>query len=159
MGLAVLIGILMMLHVTADVIARGALRHSLPAVGEITASYYMIIVAFMPLAFVSYTDTHIRADLFTKLLPAQGRHILAIAVDLLTIAYLALLGWQGVKSALRRTGEGEVVQIPGGFLPIWPARWLVPIALFAMILATLLRLVEKSIAHDDSHPSNTAEGL
>lgn len=143
MALAVLIGIVMMLHVTADVLARGLLRHSLPAVGEITASYYMIIVAFMPLAFVSYTDTHIRADLFTRLLPETARRWLSVGVDLLTVAYLALIGWQGVVSALKRTKAGELVQIPGGFLPIWPARWLVPVAIFAMILATLLRLAER----------------
>lgn len=151
MALAVLAGIVMMLHVTADVLSRGVLRHSLPAVGEITASYYMIIVAFMPLAYVSYKDTHIRADLFTRFLPEAGRRWLAVGVDLLTVAYLALIGWQGVVSALKRTNAGEVVQIPGGFLPIWPARWLVPIAIFAMILATLLRLAESLVQERHRH--------
>lgn len=149
MALAVLSGTVMMLHVTADVVSRGALRHPLPGVGEITASYYMIIVAFMPLAFVSYQDTHIRADLFTRMMPPGMRRWLAVAVDLLSIAYLALLGWQGVVSALKRTAAEELVQIPGGFLPIWPARWLVPLAIFAMILAILLRLAERVTAGGD----------
>lgn len=152
MALAVLIGVVMMLHVTADVLARGFLRHSLPAVGEITASYYMIIVAFMPLAYVSYQDMHIRADLFTRFLPETGQRRLSVGVDLLTIAYLALIGWQGVVSALKRTSSGELVQTPGGFLPIWPARWLVPIAIFAMILATILRRVEHYAQDRDNTP-------
>lgn len=143
MVVAGIIGVVMMLHVTLDVAARGLFRHALPGVGEITASYYMIIVVFLPLAWVSYNDTHIRADLFTQLLPAKLRPAASVATDLLTIAYLALMGWQGVVSALKRMAQNEIQQIPGGFLSIWPARWLVPIAVVAMILATILRLISK----------------
>ena len=165
MFVAVAIGILMMLHVSADVIARGLFGHSLPAVGEITASYYMIIVAFMPLAFVTYTDTHLSADLFSNMFSQRFKRVQIVLVDLLTIAYLAVIGWQAVASATKRTASNELVQISGGFLPIWPARWLLPIAIFAMILAVVLRLVERRMGvwHDDDanpdDPVRPAEGV
>lgn len=157
MNVAVAIGVVMMLHVTLDVAARGLFRHGLPAVGEITASYYMIVVVFLPLAWVSYHDTHIRADLFTQLLPAKIRPAIDLMTDLLTIAYLVLIGWQGVVSALKRTATNEIYQIPGGFLPVWPARWLIPVAVAAMILATLLRLINKP-EQDDETPEQYQEG-
>lgn len=156
MAVAVVVGVVMMLHVTLDVAARGLFRHALPGVGEITASYYMIMVVFLPLAWVSYQDTHIRADLFTQILPEKLRPIIAVGTDLLTIAYLALMGWQGVVSALKRTAANEIYQIPGGFLPVWPARWLVPIGVIAMILAIVLRLINKP-GQDGDVTSNAYE--
>lgn len=136
-------GTLMMAHVTIDVFARTLFNNPLPGTGEITASYYMIAVAFLPLAWVTLRDEHVTADIFVSALPRPMRAILAVLVDLLVILYVSAFVWQTWISAMARTQRGEVWEIFGGYLPIWPTRWFLPVAGAAMILAMVFRLLSK----------------
>lgn len=140
-------GALMMVHVTIDVASRTLLNHPLPGTGEITATYYMIAVAFLPLAWVTLRDEHVTADIFVGNLPAAARHVIAIVVDLLVIVYVAAFVWQSWLSAMARTGRGEVWEILGGYLPVWPTRWLLPVAGAAMVLVMVFRLLARLTGH------------
>ncbi|MGI3167024.1 TRAP transporter small permease [Pseudooceanicola sp. 200-1SW] len=140
---ALLAGALMMIHVTVDVVSRTVFHHPLPGTGEITATYYMIAVAFLPLAWVTLRDQHVSADLFTSLMPDGLRKGSEIFVELLTIAYVGAFVWQTWVSAMAKTRRAEVWEIFGGYLPIWPTRWLLPVAGAAMVLVLLLRLAER----------------
>lgn len=142
-GVSLLAGFLMMAHVSVDVIARTLFRHPLPGTGEITASYYMIMVAFLPWAYVTINDSHITADLFTQKLPKHIQHVLILVIDLLTSGYLSLFIWQSVLSAKKRTLSGEVWEIPGGYLPVWPVRWVLTAAGISMIAVLVLRFVAR----------------
>ncbi|PTX03309.1 TRAP transporter small permease [Pararhodobacter aggregans] len=136
-------GVLMMAHVTIDVLSRTLFNAPLPGTGEITASYYMIAVAFLPLAWVTLRDEHVTADIFVSALPGPMRAVIAVLVDLLVILYVSAFVWQTWVSALARTRRGEVWEILGGFLPIWPTRWILPIAGAAMVLAMIFRLAAR----------------
>lgn len=136
-------GALMMAHVTIDVLSRTFLNHPLPGTGEITASYYMIAVAFLPLAWVTLRDEHVTADIFVSALPGPMRAVIALLVDVLIIVYVTAFVWQTWISALSKTQRGEVWEILGGFLPIWPTRWLLPVAGAAMVLTMIFRLLAK----------------
>ena len=68
-ALSLVAGVLMMLHVTIDVLSRTLFNSPLPGTGEITATYYMIAVAFLPLAWVTLRDEHVTADIFVSALP------------------------------------------------------------------------------------------
>lgn len=139
--IALVAGALMMTHVTVDVIARTVFNHPMPGTGEITASYYMIAAAFLPLAWVSLRDQHVTADLFVDQMGPRMQKVVALLTDLLTLAYVAIFVWQTWLSALSKTKRGEVWEIFGGYLPIWPTRWLLPIAGGAMFLVLFLKLI------------------
>mgnify|MGYP003711087815 FL=1 len=49
--------------------------------------------------------------------------------------------WQSYESALRRTAQGEVLEISGGYMIVWPGRWLLPIAGASLLLCLTLRFV------------------
>ncbi|SFJ90972.1 TRAP transporter small permease [Celeribacter neptunius] len=134
-------GALMMTHVTVDVISRTLFNHPLPGTGEITASYYMIAVAFLPLAWVSWRDQHVTADLFVSQMGPRLQKLVALLTDLLAIAYVSTFVWQTWLSALSKTRRGEVWEIFGGYLPIWPTRWLLPIGGAAMVLVLVIKLL------------------
>ncbi|WP_010137625.1 TRAP transporter small permease [Oceanicola sp. S124] len=140
---AMLAGALMMIHVTVDVVSRTVFHHPLPGTGEITATYYMIAVAFLPLAWVTLRDQHVSADLFVAFMPDGMRKGSEIFVELLSIAYVGAFVWQTWVSAMAKTRRAEVWEIFGGYLPIWPTRWLLPVAGTAMVLVLLLRLAER----------------
>ena len=138
---ALLAGGLMMLHITVDVIARTVFHHPLPGTGEITASYYMIAAAFLPLARVTLWDEHVSADIFVSAMSPRSRRISEVFVDLLSIAYVSAFVWQTWLSALSKTRRAEVWEI--FYLPIWPTRWLLPVAGVAMVLVLILKLVQR----------------
>lgn len=136
-------GVLMMAHVTIDVASRTLFNRPLPGTGEITATWYMIAVAFLPLAWVTLRDEHVTADIFVSALPRPMRAVIAVLVDVLIILYVSAFVWQTWLSALSRTQRGEVWEILGGFLPVWPTRWILPVAGAAMVLAMIFRLLAK----------------
>lgn len=144
---AMVAGALMMLHVTVDVASRTLFNHPLPGTGEITATYYMIAVAFLPLAWVTLRDEHVTADIFVGNLPASARRVIAVFVDLLVIVYASAFVWQSWLSAMARTRRGEVWEILGGYLPVWPTRWFLPVAGAAMILVMVFRLLARLTHH------------
>jgi TRAP-type C4-dicarboxylate transport system permease small subunit len=151
-AIALFAGFLMMMHVSADVIARTVFNSPLPGTGEITATYYMIAGAFLPWAYVTYTNGHITADLFTKGLSDHASRWLDLFVDLLTTIYVALFCWQAFISAERKMASVEVWEIPGGYLPVWPTRWILPVAGAAMILTLVFRIAARLARREDLLP-------
>ena len=72
MWLACFVGFLMMAHITLDVTGRVLFNHPLIGTIEVASSYYMVAVAYLPLAHVSRGDGQIIVELFTRNL-APGR--------------------------------------------------------------------------------------
>lgn len=146
--LAVGAGLLMMLHVSLDVFMRTAFNAPLRQTNQTVAAYYMIAVAFAPLAILGKRDAHISADVFTDRLGPLGRRLIAIFTTLLALAFIYAFTWQSWISAGKRTAQGEVLEISGGYMPVWPGRWLLPIAGASLFACLALRLVRLLMGHD-----------
>ena len=56
---------LMMLHITADIIARFFLNTPLPGTITVVAHYYMIIAIFLPLAYTEQCKASISVELIS----------------------------------------------------------------------------------------------
>lgn len=155
LALAILAGLAMMIHVTVDVFARTALNAPLRQTNQMVAAYYMIAVAFLPIALLGKHDDHISADVFTTMMGPRLRHFFSVFTLLLGMAYMVAFTWQSWLSAGRRTGQGEVLEISGGYMIVWPGRWLLPIAGASLFLCFTLRLVRLLIpggADEVHHP-------
>jgi len=140
LALAILAGLAMMIHVTVDVFARTVLNSPLRQTNQMVAAYYMIAVAFLPIALLGKHDDHISADVFTTMMKPWMRHFFSIFTTLLGMAYMTVFTWQSWISAGRRMGQGEVLEISGGYMIVWPGRWLLPIAGASLLLCLALRL-------------------
>ena len=44
------------------------------------------------------------------------------------LVYVSVFAWQTGIRAVQQTRAGEVWEAAGGFIPVWPSRWLLPIA-------------------------------
>lgn len=139
--LALLAGTMMMLHVTADVAARALLDYSIAGTNEMVSAYYMVAAAFLPWAWIARSDGHISVELFTRKAPPLFNEWLDILVRILTLLYVAAFTWQAGARAIQQIQAGEVWQIPGGFLLIWPSRCLLPLAGGLMALYLLVRVM------------------
>lgn len=140
MWLSCFVGFLMMMHITVDVAGRVLFNHPLEGTIEVVAGYYMVAIAFLPLAYIVGHEGHIVVELFTRGLSPRGKFRLGTVVDVVTFAYMSLFAWQTTIEAVEQTEVGEVWETATEFIAIWPSRWLLPAGCTLMAAYLLYRI-------------------
>lgn len=135
-------GFLMMVHVSVDVAARAFFNRPLSGTNEIVSAWYMVAAAFLPWARIARSDGHIWVELFTRAAPARFNEWLDILVKLLIVVYISIFTWQTGLRAVEQVLAGEVWEVAGGYIPVWPSRCILPISGGLMILVLLGRLAQ-----------------
>jgi TRAP-type C4-dicarboxylate transport system permease small subunit len=95
--------LLMMVHITLDVIADLVFNAPLPLTSVYVTDYYMICVAFLPLFITEYRNGHISVDMFVKYLPDGLRRALGWlvqAVFIFVYVILAAQSWEQFTAKL-----------------------------------------------------------
>ena len=135
---------LMALHVLADVIGRQLFGQPAPATTEVVAYYYMVAAVFLPLPFVELRNRSIAVDLFYNLFP-RGLQRASIAVATLASAvFWGMLTFKASFDAIEAFEKGEMVD--GTYtVPIWPMRFLLPLAFGLATVVVSMRFVEEAI--------------
>ena len=62
-------------------------------------------------------------------------------MKIVTIVYVGLFTWRTVVRAIYQTRAGEVWLAGTKYIPIWPSRWVLPIAGALMIVYLVVRVV------------------
>lgn len=132
----------MVIHVSAEVVARQLFSRPLVATVEIVSFYYMVAVAFVPLGLVQRRQAHIVAEAIAAVVPKSLQGMSEILGKVLSVLVTAALLYSSALIAMRKTGFGEAVMTAHGELPTWPSRWLVVIGFSAMLLVMLVQLFE-----------------
>lgn len=143
--LAVLAGFLivvMMLHVTLDVIGKYFFNQPIEGTIEYVAAYYMVGIIFLPLAYVSRGEGQIRVDLFTQKLTGRKLGILEGSVGLCTLLYLAVFVWRTGLEAVEKTIQGEMWESSVDYVAVWPSRWFLPVGCAAMAFFVFQRVIQ-----------------
>jgi TRAP-type C4-dicarboxylate transport system permease small subunit len=142
MWLACFVGFLMMAHITLDVSGRVLFNNPLIGTIEVASSYYMVAVAYLPLAHVSRGDGQIIVELFTRhLTPGRILRIDA-AINIITMIYMFIFAWYTSEVAIEMTHEGELGEFGAGYFAVWPSRWLLPLSFWIMTFYLTLRGVQ-----------------
>lgn len=133
--------VLMMLHVSADVIARYVFNTSLPGTLTMVTYYYMIFATFLPLALAEKRRSHISVEVLTEMLPTRARLHLQGWIMLLTAVVMGLLAWRSFDAAIKAAKLG-VTQVQGNVnIPVWPAYFVLPVGASLMAAILLLRVL------------------
>lgn len=143
-GLALIgsIGLIAMLvHVTLDVALRNTIATPIPATNEIVSSYYMVLIVFLPLAWVEKSRTMITVEVMEMVLTPLGRRLSDAAVGLLATVVYATLGWVTLQVALKNMRIGSFVDVLGHKVATWPSYFLPTAGFFLAALVTALRVV------------------
>lgn len=130
---------LMMLHITADVIARYAFNYPLPGTITVVSNFYMVLVAFLPLAFAEQKAAHISVEVVTERLPGWLQKHLAGWMLLVSAAVFALLTartWQ--EATAKHAINASIVQ-GEDMIPVWPTYFFLPLGCGLMFLVTLYK--------------------
>ncbi|MBR9765592.1 MAG: TRAP transporter small permease [Rhodobacteraceae bacterium] len=143
-GLALLgsVGLLAMLaHVTVDVALRNVADTPIPATNEIVSRYYMVLIVFLPLAWVERQRTMITVEVMEMVLTPLGRRISDGAVALLATVIYAAIGWVTWSVAVKNFSIGTFVDVLGYKIAVWPSYFLPTVGFFLAAAMTALRLV------------------
>lgn len=131
----------LMAHVALDITLRNALNRPVPATFEIVTHYYMVALAFIPLAWVERSGGMVQVEVLEGFLsPRMLRLSDRIVALICTLVYLAL-AWVTLKVALTNTHRGTFVVSNSLRVPTWPAYWLPPLGFGLAGLVTFIRLV------------------
>ncbi len=154
----------MMLHVVADVFARYALQKPITGTLEIVSNYYMIAIVFLPLALVQRQNSHIKVEVFTSLFGPRVVAVFDVVATAIAIVYVGLMGWLVLFEAIEHTLIREELVVGVSLMPVWPARWFVPVGVVFFLLSLLLSLGlhlriarGQDTAHTDAE--NTTKGV
>jgi TRAP-type C4-dicarboxylate transport system permease small subunit len=131
--------VLMMLHVTADVLMKYFFNSPIEGTFETVTYYYMISIVFLPLAMVELRNEHIYVDLFVRRLPERIQQGIFIFACFTGIVYFSIMTFQTFIDALKATAERETVMSNYLFY-VWPSRWALPIGMGCMVLALALNI-------------------
>ncbi|MCE8021055.1 TRAP transporter small permease [Halomonas sp. MCCC 1A11036] len=132
---------LMMLHVTADVIGKHFFNSPIPGTTEVVASYYMVAVVFLPLAWVEVREGSIVVELLYGLFPLAAKKVLLAVATTLSAFFYGGLAWLSWAPALHAWKIGEVVE--GAWrVVIWPTKFLLPLGLALACLVMTIRLID-----------------
>jgi TRAP-type C4-dicarboxylate transport system permease small subunit len=135
--LAELATLLMMIEICADVLARNLFHFILEGGAETTTYYFMVALAYFPLAQITRDDGHLQASFFTSGFSPRGKAILEGVVALIMCGFMGLIAWQTTLAAIDKMQFGEMVQAASINLPIWPSRWILPLGAGVMSLYAL----------------------
>ncbi len=131
--------VLMMVHVTLDVLLKYFLKLPIPGTAEVVASYYMIGTVFLPLAYIEVHNRPIVVELFYDRMRPALRAPLDVLGTLASMIFYAFLTWQSMKIALVALESREYID---GLwkVVVWPSRLLIPLGTSIACLALLMRL-------------------
>jgi TRAP-type C4-dicarboxylate transport system permease small subunit len=124
-GIGAALVLIMMLHVVTDVFLR-FIGVPLRATIEIVQAWYMVPVAFLPLAYVEKINGHISVELLSQHFTERAQEWLIAAGSILCALYFAAFTWRTWHDAL---GKFEVGEMALGDVPVmvWPTRFFLPV--------------------------------
>lgn len=125
---------LMMFHITADVAGRYFFNSPIPGTITIVSYYYMVIAAFIPLAFAEQKDAHISVEVITERLPEWIQNNIQRLSLLCSGVIFTLLCWRSFEEAGRKYSMGASVVQGNSDISIWATYYVLPLGCALMVL-------------------------
>ncbi|WP_425049563.1 TRAP transporter small permease [Psychromarinibacter sp. S121] len=142
--------IALMLHVVADVAMRNLTNTPIPATFEIVTHYYMVALAFIPLAWVERSGGMVQVEVMEGLMSPAMTRVSDWLVALLSTAIYVALFWVTLQTALKNFDTGTFVMSQSTRLVTWPGYFILPAGFGLAALVTALRLIAPDTAKPEA---------
>ncbi len=155
LGLGCIAVTLMALHVAYDVLGRSFASAGIYGTTEIVSFYYMVAAVCLPLAHIELRDEHITVDVFFGYLPGALKSLVMAFSIVCTAAFFAIFAYRSWHDALGAFATGETLM---GYaeIPIWPARFFLPVSFAFVVIACMLRLARVFLPPPDTDVAATS---
>lgn len=140
----------MMLHIVVDVFLKNLLLRPIPLTSKFVANYYIVSVAFFPLALAAKLDRHISVELLFNHLSGRWRIACGATSFLFSSVVCAGVSWHLWFEALKRAKSGTFVVEQSISFPIWPSYFFLPIG-FGLLALVFLSNAVKSVRGEYSY--------
>lgn len=130
----------LMVHVVADIALRNIWNRPIPATYEVVVNYYMVALAFIPLAWVEKSGAMVQVEVINGALSPLMMRLSDLLVAMISAGVYAALAWVTWQVAVRNTGVGSFVLANQTRIPTWPAYWLPPLGFALACAAALMKL-------------------
>jgi TRAP-type C4-dicarboxylate transport system permease small subunit len=150
--------VLMMVHISIDVVANLMFGAPVALTNAAVTMYYMIAVAFLPLAAGEYRSAHIGVDLVVNYLPAVPRRWLDHLVQVLCAVIYSVLAIQSWQLALQKLAANAYLMEQTTRVSIWPSYFLIPTGFGLIAALIIVRLMCRVLGRPEpAAPQETAE--
>lgn len=122
---------------------------------EVSQYWYMPAIAFFAFVATQRAGQHIEATLLFEHLPRRVRREHLVIGNVLVVALSLLIAWFSLGEALKSMDIGQTSG--SGSVPIWPAKFLVPLA-YGLLSIQLLYETVRIFVRDDRSDANDLEG-
>lgn len=133
--------VLMMVHVTTEVLLRLLFGMHIPGTMEVVAYYYMVAAVFIGIFICVVEDSHIRVDVLVQHFSKRMRSATDLFGLLVMTLYFALFSYGLYLQAVKSWGRREGVDAVFFELSIWPSRWIAWTGVFMAALAAVYLLI------------------
>jgi len=131
--------LLMMTQTVVDVMLNNFMGAPIEGNLEIISVYHMVLVVFLPLAYVELRHEHINADLFVRMMPPTAQRIIYVFGCVVSCCFFGVLGWQTLLDAISSYQIKEVI-MGSIYVEVWPSKFSLPIGFLAILLVLLLHI-------------------
>lgn len=142
--------VLMMVHVSLDILFRFTMNMPLPGTISIVAHYYMIIAIFLPLAYVEQSKASISIELISGYFPPAMNRVLRSFTQLFISATSFLIAYAAWEVAMRNYASKAAVMQGDYTIPTWPSYFML---FFGVALLGTYSIVNflRSLSRDSTH--------
>lgn len=126
--------VLMMVHVSVDILMKYIFNLPIQGTLEIVSYYYMVAAVFLPLAAVERNHGHIFVEVFTQHLSPRWIASIDGFASVLGVVYVSILTWMTGLESVRQTRALEAWDAVFFDIPVWPTRWFLTFGCGAMVL-------------------------
>jgi TRAP-type C4-dicarboxylate transport system permease small subunit len=137
-GIALMV---MMLHITAEVVLRSLFHITIPGTIEFVSVYYMVVAVFVGLAMVQLVNEQVIVEIFLQWMTTRQLFVVDAFGATLTAGYAGFLAYGAWLEARSATRFGEMVPVRGFDLVTRPSRWVAVAALALMALFALIQAI------------------
>ena len=134
--------VIMMLHIVLDVAGREIVGVPLDGTTEIVSFYNMVVVTFLPLAYVSHHEGHITVELFTRGLGKRRLAALEAVVGIFCLAFVIVFVTETWIAAEESRDTGEMWETSDDLITIWPSRYVLPLGAGLMAIYMVVRIYD-----------------
>ncbi len=134
--------VVMLVHITAYVVMRTFFSMPIPATVEIVSTYYMVAVAFLPIAWAERRGDMITIDVFAGLYRGNAGRAVDLFVALVTAAAYLMLTYTTWIVALREYQTGAFVISLSTKIPVWPGYFALPAGFALAALVALYKVFD-----------------
>jgi TRAP-type C4-dicarboxylate transport system permease small subunit len=132
--------IVMMIHITVDVILRYFFHSAVEGTIEIVSNYYMIIIGFLSLCFTEEKNRNISVELVTDMMPKWLQRHLEGFSYLFALVIFGFLAVRTFIEAGKKQAVGAFVTQGTSDVVIWPAYYIIPLGCVLVLIVVAYKL-------------------